>query len=152
MREFFARCWCWGLLVSKVIEFPQPEPRGDLIWRCDCGCLTNYLHSDGTVECARCGATGVSGDWRADRPEPSSQLRDVEAGDVAIVDLQDSRAALLRVLSRARDEAGDIAFVVVGRNSGGISVWGDAETDEQVEWLDRRLAEARALLDRRAKG
>lgn len=71
---------------------------------------------------------------------------------MAIVDLQDSRAALLRVLSRARDEAGDIAFVVVGRNSGGISVWGDAETDEQVEWLDRRLAEARALLDRRAKG
>lgn len=37
--------------MTKILPFPEPEA---LIWSCDCGNQSFFIHSTGQIECAQC--------------------------------------------------------------------------------------------------
>lgn len=128
-----------------VVAF-QPKEKPRLIWRCDCGCLTMFLHSDATAECAACGvfATGLEGDWRAPLPEQPDSPREVSPGDNKVVDLGSADVAVRRALKRI--EPDDVTALVVINRDGSLSAWSEAETDKQGSWLRRKMREALRLM------
>lgn len=129
----------------SVVSFPSAT---DVIWVCDCGCSTFRLVSDGTAECANCAAivTGADGSWFseiADAPmcdDDRVPFKDVQGNN----SVEFARARMSRLANDA-----DMAAIVLVRDGGTIHAWFSAETDEQVDWTRRRLADASDLIGRK---
>ncbi|MGL4296941.1 MAG: hypothetical protein ACRCTG_14610 [Aestuariivirga sp.] len=117
------------------------------VWRCGCGCATHFARADGQIECANCAAmaSGNSGEWRGRVPDPEMQVvPPMEDSSLVVTDLMSGEAACRRVLSA---DPKDLAAAIIFTKDGRVRVWGlDFSGDEQLAWLDRRLAEARRLL------
>lgn len=77
--------------------------------------------------------------------EPPVEPEPVGSSEVAVTDLNSSAPALRHALGRAQvDET--VAVIVIQRD-GGVTTWGESgETAEQIEWFDRRIADARQML------
>lgn len=130
--------------MSNVVDLPGKAP--DLgYWRCNCGCMTFYLRSDGEPECAQCEGLVVSSDggWRTPEAAHPTMSPPDEAADT-ILDLGDPNLALKYVLQRA--SAQDLAFVALAAKDGKLRTWGNAEGEEQKAWVRRRLNDAEASI------
>lgn len=136
--------------MSNVVAFPSRDD-ANIVWRCNCGCITHFVRADGEIECAQCGAlavdTGHDGEWRCRLPETPAEPQECSPGDFKVTDLNSSEAAFRRVLRNADPE--QAAVLIVLNTDGSLSAWGTLETEEQREWFDRRMAEAKALLARK---
>ncbi len=138
--------------MSNVIDFPGRKAESDdesyvTVWRCNCGCLTFYALATGEIQCADCGivTSESEGDWRTRLPEVLDIVEPVGIGDSAIRDLDAPDISLIRTLDLA--SADDTSFVVVAQKDGKTAIWGDcAETDEQKNWFERRIDEAKRML------
>lgn len=131
-----------------VVAFPSRQP-DVLVWRCECGCLTQYVRSDGSLECPGCKgiAVGAGGEWRSHLPEVPAAPVETDPGDVVVTDIGDASIAIKRTLKKA-DPDKMVALVVV-HDDGRLSVWGqDFDTSEQKAWLERKFAEAVSLLSK----
>ena len=135
--------------MAEIVEFA----RKTRIWVCRCGCTSFELMSDGGALCALCGTprtgdgplggwlrTDDDPDWDADRLPPVRQIGGNGDPDFA-----------KRVTAR-RLEHPDVVAVVILREEGRIHTWSNLETDEQVGWAGRRLAESLHLLRPRIGG
>jgi hypothetical protein len=107
---------------DNVTAFPVKVPE-NVVWRCDCGCLTHYLNVNGSVSCGNCGAAqdGGSGDWRQNFPVSDSDFQKVKSTDPVVVDLNDDQAMLNRTLGLAIVAETDA--VLVFQNSGSVHAW-----------------------------
>jgi len=132
----------------SIVQFPprQPEPQ-ILLWRCACGCSTHYARCDGTLECANCGTlqSGSPDQWRSRLPETPSNPASIEGGDVNVVSLDTSAAALKRVVQNIDQR--DLAALIVVRNDGGLSTWSSGfSSPDEISWFERRMADAMELM------
>lgn len=129
--------------MSNVVKFGKPDP---LIWVCACGCSTHRLYTTGAVECASCGdvASVSGGEWVKELPEPPAEPRDT-LPETRVISLAGSPAAALQNMMRRVNPDELVARIAIMEN-GRVRSWGGIDTQERVEWLDRRLADARDLL------
>lgn len=126
-------------MIAKVIDFPNPEERDQLIWQCGCGCYSFWLREDGAGECFNCGALAEdgAGGWRVPAPPaPGEPTPSTTEGGSSIVSFAFKGAALRRVLSRASE--GDTAAIIVVQNDGAVHTWGEIGP-EQGEWFAGRI-------------
>ncbi len=132
--------------MADIIGFTPKPKDSEYIWRCECGCLSWTLIGDGSAQCMQCKAapSNINGSWRKPLPDPSPSDGHAEPKDVELVDMATSGANLSRTLSRATVE--ETAVVMVFQSHGGISTWGCVEGQEQIDWLDGRIASARKLV------
>ena len=131
--------------MSAVVEFPKKE-KERLVWRCNCGCITFFALGDGTIECAHCeiASSDFAGSWRVSLPEPARDVPPVDR-DLKVVDMNDAKSAILRVLKRADPEI--LAALIVMRNDGTMSVWNDRmDTAEHRRWFDGQIDVARKMI------
>lgn len=144
-------------MTGKVISLADVRgennlPHDSVLWRCGCGCFTHFALESGDLKCAHCGEKldQEFGEWRRhlpDVPNPDG-IEEVEAGDALVTDLDDPKWAMRRAVARANPET--TCAVVIIQSDGSLSVWGDEfDTAERESWIDRRLAEVRALLIKR---
>lgn len=131
--------------MSEIIQFPQ-KPRADrILWRCNCGCITSYLHHDGSAECAACGETVKLGEWRKSLPETPANPPELSPGDRIITDLNDPSIALKYMVNKA--DPSTMSAVVILHSDGRLRVWSEeAGTSERKAWFERRMAEATKLI------
>lgn len=134
--------------MADIISFPERPGNEDIpVWRCNCGCITHFARSDGSLECANCQdiAADGTGSWRIDLPDVPEKPERTDTGDVKVTDFNDQSVAIRRIFRRAEDES--LAGIVLLKNNGSITCWSHGfDTSEQVEWLDHKMSEARKLL------
>lgn len=130
--------------MSNVVSLGKREP---LVWCCaSCGCSTFKLYEGGITECASCELQGAdNGEWINELPEPEGPPKDKIPDSRVISFGTASPSAALRSMLQRVDPDALVALVAVETN-GRVRTWGGADTQERVEWLDRRLSEARELL------
>jgi hypothetical protein len=134
--------------MSNIVTLPRRDA-DKIVWRCDCGCLTHFIRADDEVECAQCGtlANGSGGEWRRNLPDVPAIIGEVESGDVQVTDLNSADAAIKRVLRKV--DADQMFALIVVNTDGSLSVWGRTlKTDDQRDWFDRKMADAKAFLSR----
>ncbi|CAN0653111.1 conserved protein of unknown function [Nitratireductor aquimarinus] len=132
--------------MSNIVSFPSRD-QDQVVWRCNCGCLTNFLRADGGLECAQCGelASADYGEWRKRFPDTPASPKEQGAGDIKVTDLNSPKQAVKRALLNA--DCDTLAALVLLHSDGAMTVWGEhLDTDERAEWFDRRMADAKALL------
>jgi hypothetical protein len=129
--------------MTNVVSFAKPEP---LVWVCSCGCSTHRLYTTGAIECASCEniASVSGGDWVKELPEPSAEPKKV-LPETKVISMAGTPAAALQTMLRHVNPDELVALVAIMEN-GRVRSWGGIDTQERVEWLDRRLADARDLL------
>ncbi|MEL6310896.1 MAG: hypothetical protein AAFQ17_00790 [Pseudomonadota bacterium] len=129
----------------SVVSFPT-KANEQRIWVCGCGCSTFELLEDGSARCALCAAPvepHPKGAWWTvpDNAEEASEppQKDIQGnGSVEF--------ARRRLQQLAQDD--DAVMLMVVRSDSSVSLWADAETNEQIEWSRRRLEDADGLLAR----
>lgn len=134
--------------MTNVVSFPARD-QDRLVYVCGCGCRTHFARADGELECANCGALdNVSGgEWRRRLPEPPASPEPLVGGYSTVVELDTDSAAIARM---ARDaEPGKMAVMILIFADGTVRSWGREILEaEQIEWLDKRLGDAREMLTR----
>jgi len=130
-----------------VINFPAVEktdPRR-VIWICNCGCTTFYLHPENDAECAGCGEfitdPDVSGWKNVDEPPVPDEPERPETVRV-LVDWNDPSINMKRILDQA--VFGTSAVVIVIQQDGNYHTW--AARDVEANWLAERIERASLLL------
>lgn len=124
--------------MADVLSFPQRERK---IWVCRCGCSTFELLSDKSVRCAMCQVESSNeGGWTPSEERPDwdgeTPIRTVQGnGDVDFA----------RRLTVRRASEDDVSAIVVVKEGGGISVWANIQTQDQLDWLDKQLEQASEL-------
>lgn len=134
--------------MAEIVEFGKKE-REPLVWRCECGCVTQFVMDTGVMECAHCGtqAGEESGSWRILDllPDVPSEPKKTEKGDFKVTDLQSPEMAFRRAVKKANPET--TCVLLVFQEDGTASVWGrDLVTEDQKEWFDEQCAEAKRIL------
>lgn len=135
-----------GPLVADIVQF-LPKVPDNVVWRCNCGCISFELRADGNAVCAQClkPVTGMDGSWREKLPELLKPVEPADAKDVTITDLNSSAAALRRVLGRADPER--TAMLIIIQQDGAVTSWGESiEGEARAEWFDRRVQTAKQML------
>jgi hypothetical protein len=130
--------------MSNVVNLGTREP---LVWCCAaCGCSTFKLYQGGITECAACELKGSdNGEWINELPEPTGPVKD-RLPDSKVISFGDaSPAAALRSMLQ-RVDADSLVCIIAMENNGRVRTWGGIDAQDRVEWLDRRLVEARGLL------
>ncbi len=133
--------------MAEIVDFVARREAKLGYWRCQCGCMTYYLRSDGCVECAQCrGIDSESGYWRVppdDTDEPRAEMDDADPA-VKIVDLG-AELSLARVLNRA--DPGVTFTAIILQHDGSMHLWSvDIDTRARRGWLRRHLEAARKRL------
>ncbi|MEW9304547.1 hypothetical protein [Labrys neptuniae] len=111
--------------------------------------MTHFARADDELECAQCGmvASGDTGEWRKNLPDTPTTVKETETGDVKVTDLNSMDAAIKRILRNANPD--QMFALIVVNNDGSLSVWGRTlHTDDQREWFDHKMADAKAFLSR----
>jgi hypothetical protein len=131
--------------MSNIIDFQKRER---LIWTCGhCGCSTFYLYSDETTECAGCGHASEGGEWVTPLAEEKKSPEKNNAGSINSIAIGSVEFAKRRVLKKINDNSGELAFVASWFEDGGMTSWSGAQTDEQKDWVVRRLQELAKAID-----
>ena len=129
--------------MGNVVRFSAKEP---LIWVCNCGCSTFELLDSGIASCAACGSVAdVDGSGWSSWTAVSRHSE-----DEAFTDIQGNGSvefAKRRVARLAQDD--DVSVLVVIRSDGGLTVWSAAETQDQIEWVKRKISQASNLIGRK---
>lgn len=134
--------------MSNVVSLEGS--RKEIIWRCDCGCQTFFMHETGSIECAHCGATTdndeTKGNWierLPDVPEHPAEESEMDLKHVAgTIDFA-KETAFRKIMGR-KDE---VIILMAFFEDGSSSQWGHGlETPERLEWFDRHVAKAREFL------
>lgn len=131
--------------MGNVVDLDKREP---LIWCCAaCGCSTFKLYDGGITECAACELQGSdNGEWIKELPEPAGPMKD-KLPDSKVISFGDaSPAAALRSMLQ-RVDAENLVCIIAMETNGRVRTWGGIDTQDRVDWLDRRLSEARELLN-----
>lgn len=130
---------------DNVIHLEKKEP---MIWVCDCGCSTFYLPEASPPRCANCDSSAESGQgsgWIDCLPQrEANKTADQLFSGVGAL-RHDTNFPRRRILRRLAEETS--ALVVVGFESGEVSLWSSAETEQQAEWAKSRLALAISMID-----
>lgn len=128
---------------GNVTEFPHPD-RNKLMLLCDCGCETFNLIANGNMECAYCDKVvdEKSDRWIERMPVPT-HASPVEDSDDFV------RNSYLRTSTFARkkiaknishwSDTNQVAMMLGYNNDGRGHLWVDIETEEQREWVMRKL-------------
>lgn len=120
-------------MTSNVVEL-HPS-KAAYIWLCGkCGCKTWFVRQDGELECPSCENISDAG-W-LELPAVSAETI-VEEPNTTVVNFASHEMALRSVLVHASKS--EACLVLVLRRDGHIDSWKDIETDEQREWLRRRI-------------
>lgn len=127
-----------------VVPFTRPEP---MFFVCNCGCSSFFLRDDGEAICTSCDCVmnGVGQGWY-DRvtsmlPRPAN-LPPVEYSNVG---------SIAQAMTAKRAGEADVALIVVAKSGGGLHVFSDllhseGGTQEQLDWLFRRLDQAKEMI------
>lgn len=121
--------------MGDVISLKQPEPR---IWVCGCGCCTFEMYEDGSARCAMCDGVAGNGGWMV----PDTD--EVYTGNaVTVVRGNDDGGEIAR--RRLLRAAGTARLVIAAQDDGALSTWSTVETQDQFDWVMRRLEHAKDL-------
>lgn len=101
----------------------------DGVWLCNCDCTVHYHHSNGSVECAACGAmaNGLTGEWRLHLPDTPDQMKEVPDTAFKVVHLDNATTYLKRQI---KETGGAIAAVVLVYGDGRVSTYSEADAEE----------------------
>jgi hypothetical protein len=135
---------------------PKPvEPAERLLFVCgECQCRTFNLMSDGSIECSYCDeplrpGEGEESQWRKcmpSHPEDTSKIK--EDTGFSEHQLPDASMARRRTLKRVTEwEGAGTAAILGGVNKDAEgSWWVDFDTEEQRQWVLRRISEIREFV------
>lgn len=131
---------------GRVVQLQQPTP-AELVLVCGrCGCMTHYIHED-YAECSNCSTNmGVdTSEWRRELP-PASEDRDGVGDTGGLISNTVMSAPVLarkRVMKRISEMegSGELAAVFAYANDGAGHFWMSVCTQDQKDWMLRRLAE-----------
>lgn len=116
------------------------KPREPMYWQCECGCTTFCLLDTGEGECAHCGKIAGCGEWNKEALE-KGEIK----GRTTFTTLGEEEFSKRSYAKAVLED--DLAAVILLYNSGRIRTLGDHfESDEQKDWLDRRLIDAASSL------
>lgn len=121
--------------MSDVVAFPKKERE---IFICECGCVSFLIFDDGSAACTSCEnvMSGEVGSWL-------EEVKEVSAVDVPEKNISGNGSLDFHLAYMRRQVASDdVAAILVIKTSGQISVWGDAEGEDQRDWLRRYLDSA----------
>lgn len=127
-------------MSDNVISIPRAPNK---IWICDCGCASFYLLEGGEAECAMCNGS-VSADvggWKEYGPEKRSDV------ETPVIDIQGNGSvefAKRRVSTISSDP--DAAILVVVKESGSVTAWSIADSENQIEWVSEQLDVAKDII------
>lgn len=132
--------------MGEIVGLPVRKPE-QIVWVCACGCRTFELHADGTAMCANCERVASPGsDWYRELPPPVAEPREVDPDARAVVAMNSSDSALGRIVRKMNEDTTSVVIVI--HDDGALNTWSRGiDTPEQLDWLDRRLAAARKLVD-----
>ncbi len=138
----------WHSMSDNIVNFPKQDVNR---WVCaDCGCVTFFLYSDNTTECAHCGVIDPDGMWQPDADRVKEW--DVEANDGCtkrVIEGDDHEFARLSMV-RAIENPEGLFGVFLIFDDGRTRVWhsNEIDTDERVEWFNRKLDEITDVVKR----
>lgn len=140
---------------DNVIQFqpkqagqPPSPPEDPPIWTCiDCGCMTFFLRADTQTECAHChrlGSDPVDEGWFRRLPPVPAEVPEVDARFTTITNIGSPEVARRTFMKRAQEDP--VALGAVQRD-GTVLMWTEGvSTDEQHDWLGRRMDRLKALV------
>lgn len=139
--------------MSKVLDLAairasnataSAEPVAPTIWVCSCGCSTFELCSDASATCAACGNKPDSeeGGWFTPPDTDAAWEGDAPVRDVS----GNGSVDFARHQLSEHAKAPDAVLIVVVKEDGTRHTWCSADTDEQVEWAERMLANAARMI------
>jgi len=124
--------------MSNVINIEKQ----DVIWVCECDCMSFELHSNGDAICASCGTLTDASGWRQNLSDPEGEIDVLPDG--AKTDLRfnsENRAdfAKYQVIERIKSDGAFVAIVL--NREGRKTIWQDDAfaTDDQKKWLSEAL-------------
>jgi hypothetical protein len=139
--------------MTNVVQFPAASP---LVYVCSCGCQSFRIYASGMIECANCGedhqrhADGTPvGGWvktLPDTPDVAAIERD-EGGTIVVKATGAADFASASVLQKLTKwtKRGSIAALFGFDNDGSGSHWTDVCTEDQKQWVLRKLRELNQL-------
>lgn len=134
-------------MADNVVSLNSPAPR---VWVCQCGCASFWILEDGTAECSTCchKPSDISdGGWKdVDKQKES----DIDVPTINIHGNGSVEFARMRMSKLSSDE--DARLIVIAKSGGSVHAWSTAETGEQFDWMDEKLASALDMLKRNANG
>lgn len=122
----------------------------------NCGCRSFELLSSGQIECCNCGQrpTGYEEEveWRRVLPEEPKNPDDVE-GDGGTIGVRSMGVADIAMHSTMKvmnewTKAGNATMLIAFGRDGAGKHWFDIHTEEQKEWVLRRLREVTAHIEK----
>lgn len=117
-------------MTDNVVTLPaRKEPA--LRYACECGCVTLYVLTDGTMECPICGNTKVV-DINPDRVSNY-----VPPHIKYAIDVQDPFSAKNRVQRRMAEDK--TVYALLLQDDGLSSWWANATQVDQMEWMINRV-------------
>ena len=119
--------------------------REKLVWVCGlCDCTTFRLYNDGTVECALCGSVSDDTDgWvesLKDKPVKEGETDEGTWSVTGIGTVDFARKRVMRMINEW-EENGKLAVVAAWDLDGDAKMWADIETQEQKDWMVRKVSE-----------
>ena len=141
-------------MTDNVIQFPKPDA---IIYVCSCACQSFRIYATGVIECANCGeahtrhADGTPvGEWVKQLPDVPAATDRTDAGTIsvnAVGSVDFARASVVRKVTEwAKSET--LALIIGYHNDGTGSHWTDITTEDQKQWVLRKLRELTAHVEK----
>lgn len=137
-------------MTGNVVQFPPPD---QLIYVCDCGCQSFRLYPSAAVECANCGLShtvpDAVGEWLKQLPDLPETITRTDAGTITVKALRTPDFARAQVLRDLNDwaKSGELELIVGYRTDGNGKNWSNVQTQDQKEWVLRKLRQLTAHIE-----
>lgn len=135
----------------SVINFPRKAANSEepgperIIWTCNCGCATFYIHPDDNAECAGCGkfiSDPEATAWKNIDPVPVPEEPERPETVRVMIDWDSPEINLKKTQSNIAH--GTTAVVVVIQQDGDFHTWVGANIDK--DWLTERMNRAAMMM------
>lgn len=134
-------------MTDNVIPFKPADP---LIFVCGCGCQSFRIQSNDTFECCNCHDVKASGEWVKHLPDvPNEPPERDSGGTLAVTAIGNKEFAMRRVIRQIEDwaKSEELAALSAFTKDGSGKHWFDVETEEQKQWILRRINDIHTQLE-----
>jgi hypothetical protein len=129
-------------MTDNIIQFPKPD---EIVFVCGCGCMSFFVNANDTLECCNChdikNSSPPDGEWRKWLPDIPDNVTEDTGGKMVVRAIGSAEIARRQTLKHIQDwsTSGNLGMVSAYATDGTGKHWFDIETDEQRQWVLRKL-------------